>query len=126
MDVSMYSSNENIQENLMTYAPLIIQEKDEQKLLKLYKQFLKDDHAKIYSLNEFKQSDIYQDLPDEEKERLNKLEGKKVKVLIFETAEQAIEFIQKLQSKGLIDQKQAEQHISQLNEQAEPSNSPRM
>ncbi|MBN9230486.1 MAG: hypothetical protein J0I93_06500 [Legionella sp.] len=124
----MYSSNKNIQENLMTYAPLIIEEKKKKELLDLYHQFMKDNHAeaKIYSLNEFKQSDIYQDLPDEEKERLNKLEGKKVKVLIFETAEQAIEFIEKLQSKGLIDQKQAEQHISRLNEQAEASNSPRM
>lgn len=60
------------------------------------------------SLDKLKKSQLYQDMSEEEQERLKQYEGKNVIVLVFETSEQAIEFIQQIQQKNLISEEQAE------------------
>ncbi|MGM9451758.1 hypothetical protein ACTAZI_00310 [Legionella bozemanae] len=59
-------------------------------------------------------------MSEEEQEQLKQYEEKNVIVLVFETSEQAIEFIQQIQQKNLISEEQAEKIIAQLKELNEP------
>ncbi|MCW8410192.1 hypothetical protein OQJ13_14525 [Legionella sp. PATHC035] len=90
-----------------------------QKILAYYRQFMNQQNAEdqsYTSLAEFKNSQHYQDLSEEEKENLEQYEGKDVIVLVFETPEQAIEFIRQIQKKGLISAEQAEELTTSLQE----------
>ncbi|MCW8397878.1 hypothetical protein OQJ26_03625 [Legionella sp. PATHC038] len=90
-----------------------------QKILAHYRQFMNQQNAEdqsYTSLAEFKNSQHYQDLSEEEKENLEQYEGKDVIVLVFETPEQAIEFIRQIQKKGLISEEQAEDIVTSLQE----------
>lgn len=66
------------------------------------------------SLDEFKKSQLYQEISEEEQEQLKQYKGKNVVVLVFETPEQAIEFIQQIQQKNLINKTQADTLIENL------------
>ncbi|CAM2968692.1 Uncharacterised protein [Legionella steigerwaltii] len=113
----------------MTKSVFLSVEDDEKrkKIAEFYNQFMNQQNAQpqsFDSLDEFKNSQYYRDLPEEEKERLKQYEGKDVIVLVFETTEQAMEFIKQIQKKGLISEEQAEQVLEQLQE--EESYRPRM
>ncbi|WP_392537534.1 hypothetical protein [Legionella sp. 227] len=105
----------------MTKSVVFSVEDDEKKrkILEYYRQFMEQQNAQDQSYNslaEFKESQHYQDLPEEEKENLKQYEGKDVIVLVFETPEQAIEFIRQIQKKGLISEEQAEDIVTSLQE----------
>ncbi|KTC94715.1 hypothetical protein [Legionella erythra] len=103
----------------MSYVTIEVEEKKKKKLLDLYHEFLSKEKSKAQafnSLDEFKKSPGYQDLSEEEQEHFKHYEGKNVVVLVFDNAEQAIEFIEQAQLKGLLEKGQAEEVISQLSE----------
>lgn len=102
----------------MSYVT-IEEEKKKEQLLDFYNDFMSKQKSKAQafnSLDEFKKSPTYRELPEEEKERLKQYQGKNVMVLVFDDAEQARKFIAQAQSKGLIKNEQAKAIISQLNE----------
>ncbi|KTC89870.1 hypothetical protein OQJ18_06690 [Fluoribacter dumoffii] len=110
--------------------PVIFSIDDEQKkqrVLALYKDYMKQQNEQpqfFESLEDFKNSPHYQNLSEEEKEHFQEHEGKNLIVLVFNTAEQAIEFVQQMQKKGLISEEKAEQIVSDLQENEAPR--PRM
>lgn len=101
--------------------PVVIEtdEKNKKQLLDFYHHFMSKEKAKaqaFHSLDEFKKSALYRELPEEEKEHFKSFEGKQVIILVFDNAEQCIKFIEQAQDKGLISKKQAEAAISKINE----------
>ncbi|KTD67232.1 hypothetical protein Lste_3438 [Legionella steelei] len=98
-----------------------------QKLAEFYNQFMEQQNAQPQaydSLDEFKKSQHYQDMSEEEKEHLKQYKGKNLVIFVFDTTEQAMEFIKEIQKKGLINAEQAEQILDNLQE--EESYRPRM
>lgn len=106
--------------------PIILSIDDDEKTKQIrqaYNEFMAQKKAQpqiFDSLDKLKKSQLYQDMSEEEQERLKQYEGKNVIVLVFETSEQAIEFIQQIQQKNLISEEQAEKIIAQLEELNEP------
>ena len=93
-------------------------DKNKKKMLDFYYEFMAKEKSKaedFNSLNEFKQSDTYKDLPEEEKERLEQYEGKNVIIMVFDNLNQAIEYFEKAKLEGIISKEQADETISDLN-----------
>ncbi|STX50989.1 Uncharacterised protein [Legionella busanensis] len=103
----------------MPHITLESEESQKQQLLNFYYDFMSKKNAEAQafsSLDEFRASATYQNLPEEEKEQLGQHEGKNVIVLMFDDIEQVQAFMEQAQSKGLINKEQAEEVISRLNE----------
>ena len=113
----------------MSYVTIEVEEKKRKQLIDFYNDYMSKEKSKpeaFNSLDEFKKSAAYQDLPEEEKEQLKQYEGKIVMVLTFDDADQAIKFIEQAQSKGLFSKEQADAAISQINDQNQSSHRPKM
>jgi hypothetical protein len=100
------------------------EEKNKKKMRDFYYNFMAKEKSKaesFNSLNEFKESDTYKNLPEEEKERLEQYEGKNVIIMVFDNLDQAIEYFEKAQLEGIISKEQADETISDLNARYKPT-----